>query len=346
MPTTTRGYPYPSTSDDPDVPADMQALAEAIDTDVATRTASTLAVNAQTGTTYTLVASDAVSKIVTLNNAAAVTVTVPSGTFAQGHHVPVLNKGAGTVTLVGSGVTLNGASLTLAQNESATLVFDSATVAYVVKGGGGLPKASVSGTTGSPTTGSYTSGGTTYDYWRWTATGSVTFNHAGTALVEVLLVAGGGGGDNTFDGGGGGDAKQVFLPVTATSYTITIGAGGAGANGAAASPGSASSFGSLLRVGGGLGARNSAVNGGQPVGAMGGAAGSNNSGGGATGAASGVTPGAGLTTTISDGSTSVEYGKGGASGSTSNGTANRGEGGGGGQITSGGSGYCVMRIAR
>jgi len=31
MPTTTKGIPYPASSDDPDVPADMQALAEAID---------------------------------------------------------------------------------------------------------------------------------------------------------------------------------------------------------------------------------------------------------------------------------------------------------------------------
>lgn len=33
--TTNRSYPYPGSADDPDVPADMQALAEAVDTDVA-----------------------------------------------------------------------------------------------------------------------------------------------------------------------------------------------------------------------------------------------------------------------------------------------------------------------
>lgn len=31
MPTTTKGIPYPDSSDDPDVPADMQALAQAVD---------------------------------------------------------------------------------------------------------------------------------------------------------------------------------------------------------------------------------------------------------------------------------------------------------------------------
>ena len=35
MPTTTRGYPYPSNSDDVDVPGDLLALATAVDTDVA-----------------------------------------------------------------------------------------------------------------------------------------------------------------------------------------------------------------------------------------------------------------------------------------------------------------------
>lgn len=35
MPNTTRGYPTPTLSDDPDLPADLAALATAIDTDVA-----------------------------------------------------------------------------------------------------------------------------------------------------------------------------------------------------------------------------------------------------------------------------------------------------------------------
>ena len=41
MPTTTRGYPYPSNSDDVDVPGDFAALATAIDTDVAAIAAGT-----------------------------------------------------------------------------------------------------------------------------------------------------------------------------------------------------------------------------------------------------------------------------------------------------------------
>jgi hypothetical protein len=66
--------------------------------------------NAQTGTTYTLVLGDA-SKMVTLDNAAAITLTVPpnsSVAFPTGSRIALLQKGAGQVTVAqGSGVTVN-----------------------------------------------------------------------------------------------------------------------------------------------------------------------------------------------------------------------------------------------
>lgn len=66
-------------------------------------------INAQTATTYTLVASDA-GKLVTLDNAAAVTLTVPQdsdATIPVGTYVDVMQLGAGQVTVVaGSGATL------------------------------------------------------------------------------------------------------------------------------------------------------------------------------------------------------------------------------------------------
>lgn len=68
-----------------------------------------LTLNAQTGTTYTLVLTDA-HKVVTLNNASAITVTVPpnsSVAFETGDQVNLLQLGAGQVTVAaGSGVTL------------------------------------------------------------------------------------------------------------------------------------------------------------------------------------------------------------------------------------------------
>ena len=41
MPSTSRGYPYPSGSDDVDIPGDIQALADAVNTDVGTIAATT-----------------------------------------------------------------------------------------------------------------------------------------------------------------------------------------------------------------------------------------------------------------------------------------------------------------
>ena len=68
-----------------------------------------LTLNAQTGTTYTLVLADA-HKLVTLNNASAITLTVPpnsSVAFDTGDQVNLLQLGAGQVTVAaGSGVTL------------------------------------------------------------------------------------------------------------------------------------------------------------------------------------------------------------------------------------------------
>jgi hypothetical protein len=63
------------------------------------------AINAQTGTTYTLVASDN-GKVVTLSNASAITVTVPSG-LGAGFACLLVQIGAGQVTFSASGTTIN-----------------------------------------------------------------------------------------------------------------------------------------------------------------------------------------------------------------------------------------------
>lgn len=69
-------------------------------------------INAQTGTSYSLVLTD-VAKIVTLSNAAAITLTVPpesSVAWPAGTTIVLAALGAGTVTVTaGSGVTINSA---------------------------------------------------------------------------------------------------------------------------------------------------------------------------------------------------------------------------------------------
>ena len=74
-----------------------------------------------------------------------------------------------------------------------------------------------------------TSGG--YKYHKFTSSGTLNVNTAGS--YEYLIVAGAGGGG--FDGGGGGGAGGLLQSsgiITETgNYTITVGAGGTGASG-------------------------------------------------------------------------------------------------------------------
>lgn len=98
------------------IAADLSAAAPAL-----------LSLNAQTGTTYTLVLADA-GKLVTLSNAAAIALTVPPNSsvpFAVGTQIHLAQIGAGQVTVGGGvGVTVNGApGLKLTdQWSSATLI--------------------------------------------------------------------------------------------------------------------------------------------------------------------------------------------------------------------------------
>lgn len=85
-----------------------------------------ITLNAQTGTTYTLVLTDN-GRLVTLNNAAAITLTVPLNAtvaFATGAIINLQQIGAGQVTVAGAaGVTLNGTGTkTRAQWSAASLV--------------------------------------------------------------------------------------------------------------------------------------------------------------------------------------------------------------------------------
>jgi hypothetical protein len=63
--------------------------------------------NAQTGTTYTLVAADAENKLVTTSNGSAVVVTVPPSVFTAGQQINVASIGVGLTSFVaGAGVTI------------------------------------------------------------------------------------------------------------------------------------------------------------------------------------------------------------------------------------------------
>ena len=97
-----------------------------------------LAINAQTGTTYTLVAGD-LNDLVTLNNASAITLTIPPSVFSANDSLSIAQIGAGQVTFAqGAGVTINstGATATApkcrARYSAATVICTAANTFLVV----------------------------------------------------------------------------------------------------------------------------------------------------------------------------------------------------------------------
>ena len=68
--------------------------------------------DAETGTTYTLVAGN-LNQLVTLNNASPITLTLPPSVFSAGDVINIAQIGAGQVTLAqGAGVTINSTGAT------------------------------------------------------------------------------------------------------------------------------------------------------------------------------------------------------------------------------------------
>lgn len=105
--------------------------------------------NAQTGTSYTPVLTDQ-GKLVTLNNAAAISVSLPQDSavaFPVGSWIDFLVIGAGSATFAaGTGATVNGAALTATQWRRAIAIKRAAntwTVDIAPTGGSGIPATTV-----------------------------------------------------------------------------------------------------------------------------------------------------------------------------------------------------------
>ena len=99
-----------------------------------------LAFNAQTGTTYTLVAADS-GKLVTASNAGAITVTIPPSVFAAGEQINLQQIGVGQVTFAaGAGVTITSTGATAAapkitkQYGAATIICTASNVFTIIGG--------------------------------------------------------------------------------------------------------------------------------------------------------------------------------------------------------------------
>jgi len=93
-----------------------------------------LSFNAQTGTTYSLVAGD-VNKLVTLSNASAITLTIPNGVFSSGNQINIQQIGAGQVTIANDGTTsFTGTGTKLRAQYSAATIICTGTNTFTVVG--------------------------------------------------------------------------------------------------------------------------------------------------------------------------------------------------------------------
>jgi hypothetical protein len=109
------------------IASDAVTQAKIADRSVGSAELTNLTLNAQTGTTYTLALTDA-HDLVTLSNASAITLTIPTNAsvaFTIGDQVNIVQLGAGQVTVGGAGVTIRsqGSKLKLnGQYSAATLI--------------------------------------------------------------------------------------------------------------------------------------------------------------------------------------------------------------------------------
>ena len=215
-------------------------------------------------------------------------------------------------------------SITLIPNSTTWAVGSTFTV-YGIAAEGALAKAT---------------GGAIYSdsqYWYHAFANSGTFTPTQSLTADILVVAGGGAayngassGENCGGGGAGGVLAHSAQSLSATGYTVTVGAGGSiGSNG------TNSSFGGLTAsVGGGVSGIGSAAAG--ASGGSGGGGGNNTNGGAAT-SGQGFAGGNGSSNTAS------AYGAGGGGGAGAVGSLGTGSAGGAGGV--GTSAYNTWSLA-
>lgn len=189
--------------------------------------ATTQTINAQTGTSYAILATDA-AKLLTLSNASAIAVSIPVATtagFGSGFAMDVENIGAGTATITPTTSTINGAStLTMLTNQGCSITSDGTN--YQVSACSALPSAVTylvdTGTiftlgtgTGACGTSSTLSGGTTVGSFKCTGTAG-----ASTQVVNLPTAP---HGWSCWDSDiTSGVAGAVVAPVSPTAVTLKV----------------------------------------------------------------------------------------------------------------------------
>ena len=250
-----------------------------------------LTIRTVTGVSDTLVLADNGGGV-TYSNASATTSTIPpnsSVAFAVGTKIVLINLGAGVVTVTaGAGVTVNGATLTLAQDAGGTCIKTATNTWSFLPFSSGVGAADFSDTA----TGTYTG----FKYLTFTASGTLTVTKAGFADLLILGGGGGGGGGNnagsnlSSGAGAGGHLQITNAYLSVGTLTCTVGAGGVASTSfsQAGGTGNASRLDTYYGIGGGAGgpfSLNRGGGGGSGGGSGGGASADNASQAGASGVA-------------------------------------------------------------
>lgn len=191
---------------------------------------ASMLVNAQTGTTYTIVTGDR-GKLVTLSNASAVAVTLPQagGTFPAGWYFIARNLGAGAVTVTPTTSTIAGA---------ASITIDTGEWALVTSDGTNYQTVSNRVTAGTNVTLTKSTTGVQVAASGGGGSGCAVVSASGNYVIPGApgpLTMNGYANDNTALTNGGGGANQtalwhVYMPCeftpTSISFNVTT-AGGA-----------------------------------------------------------------------------------------------------------------------
>lgn len=218
-------------------------LPPAVEAEVASALASKLDVspeqNAQTAD-YAFALADATGgKVVLADKATAIEFEIlPQGAgggqvaWASKNILRWVNVNDGELTIVeGAGVTFTGDVVTFAKGQGGMAIRRAADDWVISPFVSGSAAPTVTGTTGSPTTGFFTdSGGVTWDFWEFTSSGTLTTD--GRIVAKMLLVGGGGGGGGAtggYTGAGAGCGAVLVTPIVLPNGTITITIGGPGA---------------------------------------------------------------------------------------------------------------------
>jgi len=190
------------------------------------------AINAQTGTTYTVVAGDK-GKLVTLSNGSSVAVTQPqaTGSFTTGYSVTLANKGAGVVTITPTTSTIDGqSSVVLNQYESITLVSDGTNYSSS-RGKMGLSLTTTGSSGAASLTGTvlnipqYSGGGGNGDWLSTLLNTEVSITTTATATISKQHVCSGTSYTVTLPAASGNGGKFLALRITATGLITVDGNG-------------------------------------------------------------------------------------------------------------------------